>query len=50
MASDSKAIGTFSAENRHFEPSAAFREKARIKTREEYDKLYQESLESPETF
>jgi acetyl-CoA synthetase len=47
---DSKAIATFSAENRRFEPSDAFRERARIKSKEEYERLYQESLSSPETF
>ncbi len=50
MADDNQAISTFSAENRHFEPSAEFSARARIKTRAEYDKLYKESIDSPETF
>ncbi|MCA9597122.1 MAG: acetate--CoA ligase [Myxococcales bacterium] len=47
---DDTSIGTFSAENRRFEPSDAFRKQARISSREQYDTLYRESLESPETF
>jgi acetyl-CoA synthetase len=47
---DQKAIATFSAENRKIEPSAEFRGKARIRSREEYEKLYRESLDSPDTF
>ncbi len=50
MSNESKAIGTFSAENRRFEPSESFRERARIKTRQDYDRLYRESLDSPDTF
>ncbi|MBK8994339.1 MAG: acetate--CoA ligase [Myxococcales bacterium] len=48
--SNSKAIGTYSVENRHFEPSPSFRELARIGTKEEYERLYRESLSSPDTF
>jgi acetyl-CoA synthetase len=47
---DDKSIGTFSAENRRFEPNESFRERARIRAREEYDRLYRESLESPDAF
>src|SRR5262245_25031538 len=47
---DDKAIGSFSTENRRFEQSAAFRERARIKSREDYDRLYKESVESPDSF
>ncbi len=47
---DKTAIGTFSAESRRFEPSAAFRDKARIGSLEHYQKLYDESLQSPESF
>jgi len=50
MANSDQAIGTFTAENRHFEPRPEFRERARIKSAEEYTKLYRESIESPETF
>jgi acetyl-CoA synthetase len=48
--SDDKAIGTFSAEHRRFEPSAEFRERAWIGSRDKYDELYRESIESPESF
>ena len=48
--SDDKAIGTFSAENRRFEPSEAFRNRARIKSPEQYQQLYDESIDSPESF
>ena len=44
------AIGTFTAENARIEPPASFTERARIRSREQYEELYRESLESPETF
>ncbi len=47
---DQNAIGTYSAENRSFEPSPAFVSRARIASRAQYDALYKESVESPETF
>ncbi len=47
---DENAIETFSAESRRFEPSAEFSKRARISTLEQYERLYRESLESPETF
>jgi acetyl-CoA synthetase len=47
---DNKSIETFSAESRRFEPSSDFSKKARIKSKEEYEKLYRESIDSPETF
>jgi acetyl-CoA synthetase len=50
MSNDEKAIGTFSTESRRFEPSASFSEKARIKTKAEYERMYAESLEDPDTF
>ncbi|MCC6217771.1 MAG: acetate--CoA ligase [Polyangiaceae bacterium] len=43
-------IGTFIQENRTFEPSEAFRARARLRSREEYERLYRESLEQPEAF
>jgi acetyl-CoA synthetase len=48
--SDTKAIETHSSDTRRFTPSAAFTERARLKTTAEYEKLYRESLDSPETF
>lgn len=50
MADDKQTIGTFSEETRHFEPGDAFRKGARISSLEQYQRLYEESLESPETF
>ncbi len=44
------SIETFVAEDRRFEPSAAFRKRARIQSPEEYERLYQESLTDPDTF
>ncbi len=44
------SIETFVAEDRRFEPSAAFRKRARIQSSEEYERLYQESLTDPDTF
>jgi acetyl-CoA synthetase len=49
MSLDTTAIETHSAETRTFEPSPEFVAKARI-DRAQYEKLYKESLESPETF
>jgi acetyl-CoA synthetase len=50
MGIDTRAIETHSSDSRRFAPSAEFSARARIKTTEEYQKLYRESLESPETF
>ena len=44
------AIRTFSAEARSFDPPAEFVANARIKSMEEYQRLYKESLDSPGTF
>jgi acetyl-CoA synthetase len=49
MTLDSTSIETHSAESRTFDPSPAFVERARV-TREKYDALYRESIDSPETF
>ncbi len=48
--SDQQAIGTYSAENRSFEPDPAFVSRARISSRAQYDALYKESIEAPEAF
>ena len=37
-------------ETRRFEPPEAYRQGARIASREEYDRLYRESIDDPETF
>jgi acetyl-CoA synthetase len=50
MSDDTTAIESHSSETRTFEPSPEFCEQARIRSRDEYLKLYRESLESPETF
>jgi acetyl-CoA synthetase len=50
MGIDTRAIETHSSDSRRFAPSAEFSARARIKTNEEYQKLYRESLDSPETF
>ncbi|HEX2730740.1 MAG TPA: acetate--CoA ligase [Polyangiaceae bacterium] len=44
------AINTLSVEQEKHEPSAEYRAKSRIPTLAEYERLYKESLESPETF
>ncbi|HSC87684.1 MAG TPA: AMP-binding protein, partial [Polyangiaceae bacterium] len=46
----SNAIESYSHEHDRYEPPAEFSAKARIKSRAEYDALYRESLDSPETF
>src|SRR5688572_28018645 len=50
MVKTENAIETFSGDERQFEPSAAFRKTARISSREQYEKLYRESLDDPNTF
>ncbi|MBX3181085.1 MAG: acetate--CoA ligase [Polyangiaceae bacterium] len=46
----SDAIGKYSSEDRWFHPSEAFKAKARVASHEAYERLYRESLDSPETF
>ncbi len=48
--SDEKTIQSISKEDRKIEPKEAFSQKAYVKSEEEYKKLYQESIENPETF
>lgn len=44
------AIESYSHETSRLEPPASFSAKALIKSREQYDQMYRESLDSPETF
>ncbi|MBM4373517.1 MAG: acetate--CoA ligase [Deltaproteobacteria bacterium] len=44
------ALSSLLKEHRRFSPPAAFAERAHVGLREEYEKLYRESLESPEAF
>jgi acetyl-CoA synthetase len=44
------AISSTMQENRKFPPPAGFAAKARVKSREEYDKLYRESIDQPDQF
>ena len=51
MAAEGQAaIESSMQENRLFPPPPAFAGKARIKSREEYDRLYRQSIDDPETF
>ena len=43
-------ISSTMQENRLFPPPPAFAAKAHIKTREEYDRMYRESIDDPESF
>ncbi len=43
-------IASHLTETRRFEPSEEFRRAARVRSREEYEALYRESLDSPESF
>jgi len=47
---ETNAIESYSVENRTFSPSTEFVQGARIASREKYDELYKESIESPATF
>jgi acetyl-CoA synthetase len=48
--SQDQAIESTMQEHRLFPPAAAFSAKARIKSREEYDRLYRQSIDRPEEF
>ena len=50
MSIDTRAIETHSADKRRFSPSPEFSARARIGTLAQYQELYRESMESPETF
>jgi len=50
MSEEEKAIEHFSHETVAYEPSPSFSARARIKTREQYDRMYRESLDAPEKF
>ncbi len=50
MSDGEHAIESFSHETAHYAPSAEFSSKALIRSKEEYDRLYKESIESPDTF
>ncbi|MBM4363101.1 MAG: acetate--CoA ligase [Deltaproteobacteria bacterium] len=50
MSQQSQALGTFLGERRRFEPPAEFRARARVQSREEYERLYRQSLDEPERF
>jgi acetyl-CoA synthetase len=50
MPESHAAIESALQENRLFPPSKAFAEKARIKSKEEYQRLYRESIDQPEQF
>src|SRR2546426_925426 len=48
--SQDQAILSTQQENRLFPPPATFSSKAHIKSRAEYDRLYRQSIDDPETF
>ena len=50
MADSSGAIESSLQEQRVFPPPAEFSRRAHIKTREEYERLYRESIDQPEEF
>ncbi|MBW2057349.1 MAG: acetate--CoA ligase [Deltaproteobacteria bacterium] len=50
MESEEKTIASMMDESRRFEPSPAFSEKAHIKSREQYQTMYEKSIRSPEEF
>jgi len=47
---EEKTIVSMMAEDRIFEPSAEFKQKARVKSMDEYNSMYKESIENPEKF
>jgi acetyl-CoA synthetase len=50
MTEQSTSIDSVLHEQRTFEPSPQFREKAHVQSLEEYERLYRESVEEPEKF
>jgi acetyl-CoA synthetase len=48
--SDASSISSHLKETRRFEPPQEFATRARIGSRADYDRLYRESIDSPETF
>ncbi|HEY8944790.1 MAG TPA: AMP-binding protein, partial [Polyangiaceae bacterium] len=50
MSTETSAIETYRAETRVFEASREFASRARIRSVEEYERLYRESLEQPDAF
>ncbi|HVZ31788.1 MAG TPA: AMP-binding protein, partial [Polyangiaceae bacterium] len=50
MSQPRESIETFAEADLEIEPSEAFRKKARISSREQYDRMYRESLDAPEAF
>ena len=50
MSTESTKLETFLGETRRYEPPENFRKGARIKSKEEYERLYAQSLESPDSF
>jgi acetyl-CoA synthetase len=49
-AQQQTSIDSILNENRKFEPSAEFRSKAHIRSLEDYERLYRESVEDPDKF
>ncbi|HVU02012.1 MAG TPA: acetate--CoA ligase [Polyangiaceae bacterium] len=47
---DDHALHTFLSETRRYEPSPEYRATSRVKSKAEYEALYRESLDSPDTF
>ena len=47
---EAKTITSMMAENRVFAPSEEIRQKAHIKSLEEYKQIYQRSIDDPEGF
>ena len=50
MSVDTKHIQAQYTETRRFEPSSEVVSRSRIQSRDDYEKLYKESIESPDTF
>jgi len=50
MSDGGNAIESFSHESASYLPTAEFSSQALIKTQAEYERLYKESIDSPETF
>jgi acetyl-CoA synthetase len=50
VASENQTLGTFLGESRRYAPPDAFRAAAGVRSKEEYERLYRQSIDAPDAF